>query len=282
MDDELTLKRRRLWEILVSLPSAVVAYSGGVDSTLLSRLTFEALGDRMLAVLVSSPLMPPRELRRAITVAETLGIPFYVTESDELSLPGFPRNPRDRCYLCKKHRLGLLRSLADSRGLAMILDGGNLDDASSYRPGRRAVLEEGGLSPLESAGFTKADVRALARDLGLPNWDAPSRPCLATRFPYGAKLDPEFIRRVDAAEEFLESLGLRELRVRMDVPNQARIEAGAEETAFLRGEETREKVVKKFSELGFRRVDLDLGGYRSGSMDAPVSARKVLTLFEEG
>lgn len=282
MDDELKAKQRRLWDILESIPSAAIAYSGGVDSTLLSYLARKAMGDRMLAVLISSPLMPPRETRRAILLSEELGFPLEVAESDELTLRGFKDNPRDRCYLCKKHRLVLLRHLASSRGLEAIMDGGNLDDAHGYRPGRKAAREEGCLSPLEEAGFTKRDIRRLAHELGLPNWNAPSRPCLATRFPYGARLDRDAIWRVDAAEEFLEGLGWHELRVRLEGPEWARIEAGEEETASLVRGENRAAVEMKFRELGFRRVDLDLEGYRSGSMDREVERRRVFNLYQEG
>lgn len=282
MMGELRDKRRRLLAILESFPSAAVAYSGGVDSTLLSTAAHEVLGERMLAVLISSPLVPPRETSRAIRISGDMGFPLLVVECDELSLPGFSDNPRDRCYRCKKYRLVMLRQLAESRGLQAILDGGNLDDAFGHRPGRKAALEEGCRSPLEEAGFTKSDVRELARGMGLPNWDAPSRPCLATRFPYGTRLDPELLRRVDEAEEFLEGLGIRELRVRLDQPDLARIEVKRGDIHLLRGEGTREKVVERFRELGFRRLDLDLEGFRSGSMDREAQPRRVVTLFGEG
>ncbi|MGQ9476820.1 MAG: ATP-dependent sacrificial sulfur transferase LarE [Actinomycetota bacterium] len=275
-------KGKRLREILESLPSAVVAYSGGVDSTLLAYSAFQALGGRMLAVLVTSPLVPPRETSRAIRLSGELGFPLHVVEADELSLPGFTENPRDRCYHCKKYRLGLIRPLAASRGLEVMLDGSNLDDASGHRPGRRATREEGCRSPLEEAEFTKSDVRALAREMGLPNWDAPSRPCLATRFPYGARLDPKLLCMVDEAEEFLEGLGLRELRVRMDEPGLARVEVAREDIDLLREPGMRERVARKFRGLGFRRVDLDLEGYRSGSMDREMPSRRVLIIYEDG
>lgn len=280
--DDLGEKRRRLLDILKSLPSAAVAYSGGVDSTLLTYTAFQVLGRRMLAVFFSSPLMPPREMSRAIRLSGELGFPLHVVESNELSLEGFRDNPRDRCYRCKKYRLGLLRSLATSRGLEVVLDGSNLDDASGHRPGRKAAQEEGCRSPLEEARFTKSDVRALAREMGLPNWNAPSRPCLATRFPYGARLDPVLLCRVDEAEEFLEGLGIREMRVRLDEPALARIEAGGEESRLLREAGIRERVAMKFRGLGFRRVDLDLEGYRCGSMDHETTSRRVLIIFEEG
>jgi len=279
MDDLLEDKLRRLQGILSSFSSALVAYSGGVDSTLLARMAHEALGDRMTAVLVASPLLPPRESERAEDIAASLGFPLEVVEADELSLPDFNHNPPDRCYICKGFRLGLLRVMADKRDFEAVLEGSNLDDASLYRPGRRATLEMGVSSPLEEAGLSKDDIRALARESGLPNWDAPSRPCLATRFPYGMELTRELIARVDAAEEVLERLGLRQVRVRLEAPDAARIEVGADELELLDGKDNREEAVKKLRGLGFRRIMLDLEGYRSGSMDESRPARSCQTLY---
>ena len=268
--------------IIGDLASALVAYSGGVDSTLLAYLAHELLDDHMLAVVVASPLQPPRELTRAIAVAKKLAIPLEIAEADEISLPGFEDNPPERCYLCKKLRLELLRGLAEREGFEAIMEGSNLDDASLHRPGRRANLELGALSPLEKAGLGKAEVRAAARELGLPNWDAPSRPCLATRFPYGMTLDRGLIARVDAAEEWLEKLGIRQLRVRMEGPREALIEVERGDMQLLRGEEVRERLVKKFRGLGFRRVRLDLEGFRSGSMDEEGRERECEELYAEG
>jgi len=282
MEAELESKLDVVRGIIGDLASALVAYSGGVDSTLVAHLAREALGDRMLAVVVASPLQPPRELTRAISVAKRLDLPLEIAEADEISLPGFEDNPPERCYLCKKLRLELLRGMADRRGYEAILEGSNLDDASSHRPGMRASLELGALSPLEKAGLRKAEVRAAARELGLPNWDAPSRPCLATRFPYGMILDRGLIARVDAAEEWLEKLGIRQLRVRVEGPREARIEVEPEDMQLLRGEEMRERLVKKFRGLGFRRVRLDLEGFRSGSMDEEGRERKCEELYDEG
>ncbi|MEW6553711.1 MAG: ATP-dependent sacrificial sulfur transferase LarE [Actinomycetota bacterium] len=267
MDGALEEKLQRLRRVVASYASALVAYSGGVDSTLLALVARQELGERMKAVVVDSPLLPPRELERALRIAASLGMPLAAVEADELSLPGFDRNPPDRCYLCKGYRLGILRDLAAREGWEMVLEGSNLDDAGTHRPGRRATREAGAASPLEEAGLTKSDVRALARELGLPNWDAPSRPCLATRFPYRTELRRELMAAVDAAEAELEGMGARELRVRTDAPGEARIELGAEDTAVLDVKDNRDRLVKKLQALGFRRITLDLEGFRSGSMD---------------
>ncbi len=267
--------------IIAKLPSALVSYSGGVDSTLVAYLAREALGERMLAVTVASPLIPPRDLTRAIAVAKKLSIPFEMVEADEISLPGFEDNPPNRCYICKRFRLELLGKMARERGYGALLEGSNLDDASLHRPGRKANLELGALSPLEQVGLSKQEVRAAARELGLPNWDAPARPCLATRFPYGMTLDRMLLTRVDAAEEWLEGLGLRLFRVRVDAPGEARIEAEEEDMGRLLGEEVRERLVKKFRGLGFRRILLDLEGFRSGSMEEAGRDRKCEELYSE-
>lgn len=281
MAGEIEGKERRAREILRSCAGALVSYSGGVDSTLLAVLAREVLGERMAAVHLSSPLQSPRERARAIELAENLGLPLEVLEVDELSVPGLVHNPRERCYLCKRYRLAVLARAAREKGFASVLDGSNADDASLHRPGRRALAEGGAVSPLEEAGMTKAEVRELARSLGLPNWEQPPRPCLATRFPYGAELSPELLRRVDEAEAELEGMGIREARVRLDGPRTARLEIAPDELPAWEGEEARERLAKKLRGVGFRRILLDLEGYRSGSMDAGGGARRCLTLWEE-
>ncbi|OFW59370.1 MAG: TIGR00268 family protein [Candidatus Solincola sediminis] len=260
-------KLDRLRQAVARYPSALVCYSGGVDSTLLATVARQVLGEGMSAVTVNSPLLPPREFERATSLASMLGFPLRIIAADELSLPDFRNNPDDRCYLCKRHRLTLVIRQMKSEGFAVVLDGSNADDALGHRPGRKAVEELGGVSPLEAAGFSKRDVRQAARDLALPNWNQPSRPCLATRFHHGVELKPELLRMVDAAEEALEGLGLREFRVRLEGRDWARIEVGGHDPALLVEKENRERLVKKFKDLGFRRILLDLEGYRSGIMD---------------
>jgi uncharacterized protein len=279
MDVGLDSKLRGLRSILGSYSSALVAFSGGVDSSLLAFVAREVLGDRMTAVIVASPLLPPRELERAINLASAMSLPLEVADADELSLPGFKGNPRDRCYICKRFRLELLWDLADEGAWEAVMEGSNLDDAGAHRPGKRAVEELGAVSPLEEAALTKAEVRAVAESLGLPNWDAPSRPCLATRFPYGMELDRGLMRRVGAAEEILERAGLRELRVRIEAPHAARIEVGTEELSWFDEKDNRERLVKELRGLGFMSITLDLEGYRSGSMDERRPAGRCRTLF---
>ena len=279
MIDGLEEKRLRVRGLLEAYSSALVAYSGGVDSTLLALLAHQTLAGRMAAVIVSSPLLPPRELERALSAAAFLGFPCEVVEADELALPGFRHNPPDRCYRCKRHRLTRLREMAAARGWEAVLEGSHRGDADLHRPGRKASAELGAASPLKEAGLDKAEVRALARHLGLPNWDAPSRPCLATRFPYGMELEHALMRRVDAAEETLEGMGLSQVRVRLETPASARIEVGPDEMHRLEGEDNRERLVTELRGLGFRRIELDLDGYRSGSMDENRPARRCRTLY---
>lgn len=267
MSESIEGKLHRLEEAIKAHPSALICYSGGVDSTLLAVVAHRVLRERMGAVIINSSLLPPREFRRAKDLASLLGLPLTVIDADELALPGFANNPEDRCYVCKKYRLEIIGDRARAEGFAAVMDGSNADDVQGHRPGRRAVLERGGVSPLEEAELSKQDIRTLARSLGLPNWDQPSRPCLATRFAYDTELNPELIRRVDAAEEELEGLGLREFRVRLEGLDAARIEVAVEELGQLVEKDNRDRLVKNFKDLGFKRILLDLEGYRSGSMD---------------
>ena len=265
IDSELAGKREHLERILTDLESAVVAFSGGVDSSLLLAIAVKVLGARVLAVTATSETYPERELLEARSLAGQLGVRHREVVSEELDIPEFKDNPRNRCYYCKKELFGKLRTIAAEEGLLHVLDGTNIDDRSDHRPGRQAAEELGVRSPLEEAGFTKADIRALSRCMDLPAWDKPAFACLSSRFPYGTAITSERVSQVGRAEEALRELGFRVLRVRYH-DNVARLELGPEEFALATGA-LREQVVKIVSESGFTYVAVDLQGYRSGSMN---------------
>ena len=265
IDSELAGKREHLERILTDLESAVVAFSGGVDSSLLLAIAVKVLGARALAVTATSETYPERELLEARSLAGQLGVRHREVVSEELDIPEFKDNPRNRCYYCKKELFGKLRAIAAEEGLLHVLDGTNIDDRSDHRPGRQAAEELGVRSPLEEAGFTKADIRALSRCLDLPSWDKPAFACLSSRFPYGTAITSERVSQVGRAEEALRELGFRVLRVRYH-DNVERLELGPEEFALATGA-LREQVVKIVSGSGFTYVAVDLQGYRSGSMN---------------
>jgi uncharacterized protein len=259
---------RERWERLLAslraLESAAVAFSGGVDSGLLCAAAHRALGERMLAATIHSPVDPPGEMESAQGLARQLGFAHVVVAHDDLANPRFVANPPDRCYHCKLARLSLVRGLAAGRGLAHTLEGSNADDERDYRPGRRAVAELGVRSPLAEAGLTKDDIRAISRALGLAVWDRPSAPCLATRFPYGSPITRDGLRQVAEAEACLAGLGFAVARVRHHGA-VARIEVPAADLPRLVSQ--RERIAARFKELGFAYVSADLAGFRSGSMN---------------
>jgi uncharacterized protein len=261
-------KREALERRLASLGTAAVAFSGGVDSTFLLAECQKALGRGVLAVTGRSPSFPERELEAASRFARERGIRHRVVDSGELDEPGYADNPPDRCYLCKRGLFARIRAVAEEEGARWILEASNLDDEGDYRPGLRAVSEMGVLSPLREAGLTKDEIRLLSRQGGLPTWDKPSFACLASRFPYGERITPEALRRVDEAEGFLMSLGLRQVRVRLHEKGElARIEADGKGMEILSGASAREAVMDRFRELGFKYAAVDLAGYRTGSMN---------------
>ena len=265
IDPQLAEKLEHLERILAGLESAVVAFSGGVDSSLLLAVAVRVLGTRVLAVTATSETYPERELIEARSIARQLGARYREVVSEELDIPEFKHNPRNRCYYCKKELFGKLRSIADQEGLAHVLDGTNQDDRSDHRPGRQAAEELGVRSPLEEACLTKADIRALSQHLGLPSWDKPAFACLSSRFPYGTAITAERVSRVGKAEEALRGLGFRVLRVRYH-DTVARLELGPEEFAQASGS-LRDEVSRLVKEAGFVYVALDLQGYRTGAMN---------------
>jgi uncharacterized protein len=267
MDQSVEEKFARLKEIFRSMERVVVAYSGGVDSTLLLRAAKESLGEEhVLAVTALSPLYPDRELMGAKRMAQEMGVKHILIESNELEIDGFSKNPSNRCYFCKKELFEEMQNLARKEAISFVVEGSTLDDEKDHRPGRRAIQELGIRSPLQEAGFTKEDVRELSRTLGLPTWDKPSFACLASRFPYGEEITPEGLRMVGEAEDFLFGLGFKQVRVR-HYQSLARIEVYPEEMSRLTNGSLREKVVNRLKKIGYRYVTLDLQGFRSGSMN---------------
>jgi uncharacterized protein len=265
MDPLLQEKREKLYAILRDMGGCVVGFSGGVDSTLLFAVAAEALGDRALAVTATSETYPERELREAEAFARRIGGRHRVVESEELDIPGFAENPKNRCYYCKSELFTKLRKIADEEGLPYVLDGSNLDDRGDYRPGKEAACELNVRSPLDEAGFSKEDIRALSKDMDLPTWDKPSFACLSSRFPYGTTITREKVSQVGRAEESLRVLGLRTIRVRHH-GDMARIELGpAEFERVVNG--LRDEVVRLVKSAGYAYVALDLQGYRTGSMN---------------
>lgn len=254
-------KANRLFDLLASCESLVVAFSGGVDSGLLCAMGFAALGERMLAVTVHSPVEAPGDHETAVALAAEVGFRHQVIDFDDLGNPEFIANPADRCYHCKLARFQALIHLFPG---TIIAEGSNVDDASDYRPGARAVAELGIRSPLAEAGLGKSDIRALARVLGLSIWDRPSAPCLATRFPYGSPITRQGLLQVARGEAFLQNHGLQPVRVR-HYGQTARIEVAPEMLESLIA--ARSEVLLYFKNIGFTYVVVDMAGYRMGSMN---------------
>jgi len=276
-------RERRVLEIVRSYGRVAVAFSGGVDSAVVAMAAKLACGDDAIAVTAVSDSLAEGELKSAVDLAVRIGIRHRVVQTDEFQDGNYSANPTNRCYFCKTELYSQIERLIPELGVDVIVNGANLDDLGDFRPGLQAAREHSVRSPLAEAGLTKRDVRDLAKRWELPVWDKPAAPCLASRIAYGVEVTPDRVARVDAAERFLrEELGLRELRVRLENNDLARIEVPGAEIARLTDPEVRRRICERFHSLGFKYVTVDLDGFRSGSMNAVISTETLLqTDFSE-
>jgi uncharacterized protein len=275
---ELNAKRDRLLELIRGYGTCAVAFSGGIDSTVVAKAAQLALGDSAVAVTGTSASLAAGELEEARELATLIGIRHEVFATDEFANPDYLRNDSDRCYHCKTELYTQIDGMAERLNVAVVLNGANLDDLGDYRPGMKAAGEHRVASPLAECGFRKSDVRALAADWGLPIWDKPATPCLSSRVAYGEQVTPERLAMVDSAEQFLRELGLRTLRVRYHKGDMARLEVPLEALAKICEPGVREALVTRFKTLGFKYVTLDLEGFRSGSLNALVNIASLTSL----
>jgi uncharacterized protein len=262
-------KLAQLKSLLRDLGSVLVAYSGGVDSTFVASLSHEILGERALAVTACSPIFSPQEIGQARSLAQHLSLRHVLIETNQLDDPSFVANDPQRCYHCKRELCQRLISIANEEGLAYIADGTNHDDQEDFRPGSKATAEFGVRSPLLEVGLTKEEIRILSRGMGLPNWDKPPSPCLATRLPHGTPITRDLLALIDRAEQSLAALGLSEFRVRHHGPI-ARIEASPEDMGLLADKKIRLRAVAELHDLGYIYVTLDLAGYRPAGQTLPL------------
>ena len=258
-------KVNHLIAILKDMESAVLAYSGGVDSTFLLK-ALHLTNIRTLAVTACSEITPHTDFMHAVQAVKEFGIDHMVVKTDELSREDFVKNGPDRCFICKNERFRTLKDIARSKGYKFVLDGSNLDDTMDYRPGRQAAEKNNVRSPLIEAGFTKQDIRECSRHLGLSTWDRPSSPCLASRFPYGQRITKDLLERVEKAEDFLKSLGFNNVRVR-DHGGMARIEVDPDKIELFLASQTRKNISDHLKNLGYIFISLDLDGYKSGNLN---------------
>lgn len=273
-NSSLAAKARRLEDILSGCQSALVAFSGGVDSAYLAIAAQRTLGDRALAVTADSPSYPDAHRQLALTIARQFGFAHEIIHTDELNRAEYRANPANRCYFCKDELYGRLRALAEARGLAVIVDGNNADDRGDYRPGRQAAREHGVRSPLDEADLAKDEIRELAKAAGLDSWNEPASACLSSRVPYGTEVSDEVLRQIEQAESVLRELGFRVFRVRHH-DAVARLEVARDEMPRALDPAVNGRIVSALKALGYQYVSLDLQGYRLGSLNEALRLRPV-------
>jgi uncharacterized protein len=263
---QLSKKHEKLKEILKSCGDLLVAYSGGVDSSLLLKIAHDVLGKNVLAVIAQSKTYTKEEGDSAVKYAKKIGVRYQVIHTDEFNDERFISNPPERCYYCKKELFSRLSSIAKKEGIKHVADGSNVSDLSDYRPGAKALKEYGVKSPLRDAGFTKEDIRKLSKELKIPVWNKPALACLASRIPYGTRISSDVLGKIEKGERFLKGLGLKQVRVRHH-GDLARIEVDKCDIVSLVEGGLADKIDKKFKNLGYHFVTIDLEGYRTGSMN---------------
>ena len=270
ISSSLRTKLSQLQQLFEEMDRALIAYSGGVDSTLVAKIAFDVLGDRSLAITANSPSLLPEELEDAKIQAAEIGITHEVVITHEMDNPNYTSNPINRCYFCKSELHDTLKPLTLERGYPYVVDGVNADDLQDYRPGIQAAQERGARSPLAEIGLTKAEVRQLSQYLGLSWWDKPAQPCLSSRFPYGEEITIEKLQRVGRGERYLRQLGLKNLRVRSE-GETAKIELPPEQIKEFILTHDLPQLVAAFQSFGFLYVTLDLEGYKSGKLNQVLS-----------